>query len=553
MAKKEWESLSTDDQVTLLNNLEDQELTERFDKPKEFFEHVREFFDDVPEQTVEPRAKAHNPPKDLVISARRDLSFYEANYELIDNSIDKWRTDGSKRNLKIKIDYDLELLTGTFVDNAGGMDEHDVYKVFIPGETTNRDFSKFTIGSFGMGAKKGIFRLTDGAKIVSCVSTKFSATSEVPEKWELKPSWETLDGRAKPIGPGNTRLYFYKLFAPPTADEIDELIRWVGVIYRPLLSGQLMTKRIVITINGVDVEPTSGIDWSYPKDAAPRVYACNQTFKNFLQTGIDLNLQFRFKCGLTRKLPSKREGLQPDWGIDVYGNGRLIERYLKTEFGFGTTGLAIGTKGHDYFRGELFINGHSFAIPWDTHKREYMRDHPVSVWLRSTLRGIIKSYADIGRRFANDTPLRQKHLEGTPQKNGKTTPEVKINLGKPTETPLPKWSFKSTTPKPSSKKKKKTASATGSKVTLDTPEGDERIVTLSFAPADFDELLERYGVSCEEELSAEIRDCLLSGIAFSISASTLKKSLRVFKCDGEVGQLAATIRDQFLKKLETMK
>ena len=111
------------------------------------------------QQTVEPRAIPHNPPKDLVVSARRDLSFYEANFELIDNSIDKWRSEGAKRNLKIDIDYDLELLTGTFFDNAGGMDESDVYKVFIPGETTNRDFSKNTIGSFGMGAKKGIFAI----------------------------------------------------------------------------------------------------------------------------------------------------------------------------------------------------------------------------------------------------------------------------------------------------------------------------------------------------------------------------------------------------------
>ena len=46
---------------------------------------------------------------------------------------------------------------------------------------------------------------------------------------------------------------------------------------------------------------------------------------------IDIKLDFGFKCGLTRKLPSKKEGLQPDWGVDVYGNGRLIEKFLKTE------------------------------------------------------------------------------------------------------------------------------------------------------------------------------------------------------------------------------
>ena len=157
MAKKErraWERLATDEQVTLLENLDDDELAGRFDKAMDFFQHVREFFGSLPQQTVEPRAIPHNPPKDLVVSARRDLSFYEANFELIDNSIDKWRSEGAKRNLKIDIDYDLELLTGTFFDNAGGVDESDVYKVFIPGETTNRDFSKTQLVRLGWVQRK---------------------------------------------------------------------------------------------------------------------------------------------------------------------------------------------------------------------------------------------------------------------------------------------------------------------------------------------------------------------------------------------------------------
>ena len=97
-----------------------------------------------------------------------------------------------------------------------------------------------------------------------------------------------------------------------------------------------------------------------------------------MESGADITLKFEFRCGLTRKLPGSGSDIQPDWGVDVYGNGRSIERFLKEEFGFGTKGLAATVQGHKFFRGELFINGHSFAIPWDTHKREYMHDHPVS-------------------------------------------------------------------------------------------------------------------------------------------------------------------------------
>ena len=82
-----------------------------------------------------------------------------------------------------------------------------------------------------------------------------------------------------------------------------------------------------------------------------------------------------FKCGLTRKLPSKKEGSQI--GAWMSTATRLVEKFLKTEFGFWyACGLATGTKGHDLFRGELII-WHSFAIPWDTTNAEYMHDHPV--------------------------------------------------------------------------------------------------------------------------------------------------------------------------------
>ena len=70
MAKKRaWEDLSTDEQLTLLENLRDNELATRFNRPADFFAKIRKFFDSIPRQTVEPKAISHSPPKDLVISA----------------------------------------------------------------------------------------------------------------------------------------------------------------------------------------------------------------------------------------------------------------------------------------------------------------------------------------------------------------------------------------------------------------------------------------------------------------------------------------------------
>ena len=141
MTASNWDTLSTSEQRTLLDNMSDTALAGQFARDKEFFKHARAFYKGLPEQTIAPAPKPHNPPKDLIISARRDLSFFEANFELFDNSIDEWRRRGAKKDLHVTVDYDLELLTGKFRDDAGGMAEGDVFRVFIPGETTNRDFS----------------------------------------------------------------------------------------------------------------------------------------------------------------------------------------------------------------------------------------------------------------------------------------------------------------------------------------------------------------------------------------------------------------------------
>jgi hypothetical protein len=134
MASKNWDDLTSPDQRKFLDEWEDEPLSKRYKRPQEFFKHLRAFFASIPQETVKPERRTHHPPKDLIVSARRDLSFYEANFELFDNSIDEWRRRGARRELHISVEYDLELLTGKYIDDAGGMEEKDVFRVFIPGE-----------------------------------------------------------------------------------------------------------------------------------------------------------------------------------------------------------------------------------------------------------------------------------------------------------------------------------------------------------------------------------------------------------------------------------
>jgi hypothetical protein len=562
MTTKTWESLSTDEQRTLLRTVDPPNLSNQYKLPDEFFMRLQAFYNNLPQETSKPERKIHYPPKDLIVSARRDLSFYEANCELFDNSIDEWRKRGAKEELHIQVDYNLELGTGKYFDDAGGMEEDDVFRVFIPGETTNRDYRQNVIGSFGMGAKKGIFRLTDGAKIISCPNGDISYSSEVPEKWEEEPSWATLDGRAAPIQEGTTEIYFFRLFKLPTLAEIDELRERVGRIYAPLLTakmGQLgkePNERIHITVNGLEATAPLDINWSNPHGAEPRVYEFSQVFRDFLSIGQDIELNFLFYCGLTRRLPGKSEDAEPDFGIDVYGNGRLIQQFLKKPFGWGTTGMAETDQASKFIRGQLFINGHSLAIPWDTHKREYLNDHPVAQWLRSQLRPIIKEYKTIAGGFSSNTKLRNTVLAKTKPDTG--TKPILVALPAVGDVPdeiLPRWEYKIGTPKKREGAKEESAMASdleeeNSTILLEEPTNGERILTIILSAADYDDLMQRFGANFPEELETIVRECLTGGVAFTLTSDQLATALNVFKCNGNVGELSEVIRSQLLNKIQ---
>ena len=551
MQQQNWDALTQDQQRTLLTTMPVAALATQFNRPAELFKRLEEYLKAIPAETSS-ESRNHYPPKALILNARRDLSFFEANFELIDNSIDEWRKNGSSNTLRIEMNYDLELLTGEFEDDAGGMAEADVYKVFIPGESTNSDYSQSVIGSFGMGAKKAIFRLSDGAKVVSCTSDEFSVTSAVPERWESESEWRTTDGRSKAIGKGKTKFYFLKLILPPTIEDISELNIRVGQVYAPLLRGDAGNKKIEVVINKVEVKPATGITFSGAAGAEPRTYKYTHTFTNLVNSEQDVQIHVRLTVGLLTGLPGTKTGRGEDWGIDAYGNDRLIEAFLKKQIGFDKKGLGMGNQATKLIRGELHIDGHSIGIPWDTHKREYLPDHPVSLWIAQIVRPRLQDYLKLAGAFSSDTEVRQKELS-KPFKG--VTVSCDATSGLIAETHRPKWTFKPPTPAATSTFVAAGPSASPITIPKDIQlEGDESDETdldttistteISLVLSDQDKasLIERFAANDDDQLSAAIVDCLLNGVAYQLEPEQLQSAIAFFevKDNAELSEVLAS-------------
>jgi hypothetical protein len=432
------------------------------------------------------------------------------------------------------------------------MDEADVYKVFIPGESTNDDYSKPVIGSFGMGAKKAIFRLSDGAKVISCQEATFSATSSVPEKWDRSPFWRTMDGRCPPIGIGITRFYFLKLLFPPTLSDVSELNKRIRLTYGPLLREQKNGRRVRVWVNDTGVDAPGPIEYSGALGVEPRTYEFTHLFKDLLKTGLDVRLNFLFTCGLLTKLPGQGAGREQDWGIDVYGNGSLIQRYLKKEFGFGVKGMSMQVAGAKFIRGELLILGHSLGIPWDTHKREYLGDHEVSHWIKRAIQPRIKDYFTHAGRLAGDTVLRNTELTkpftAAISVHG-IDPDTAVEIPNDAR---PTWKLKSTQPiplppPPTSGEPDGTTSVTDD----DTSSSETTVaeVEVPLSASDIAALALRFALGNDEELGSAIGDCLLAGVAFRLRSDELRAALSTLMVETPA-ELSEKIKLQLLKRLE---
>lgn len=129
--------------------------------------------------TITPETKASaNPTKEFFVRMlTRDISLEDCILDLIDNSVDSaWHNEGSRpmglsegANLD-KYIIDIKLLPDVFQikDNCGGMTLHDaVNHAFSFGRNTSDAHDDFSIGVYGIGMKRAIFKIGNQIKVRS--------------------------------------------------------------------------------------------------------------------------------------------------------------------------------------------------------------------------------------------------------------------------------------------------------------------------------------------------------------------------------------------------
>lgn len=302
-----------------------------------------------------------DPTKEFFISMlTRDISTDRAILDLIDNSIDAANANNKRKAI-------IRLLINesgfSIFDNAGGLDL-DVAKnyAFRFGRSSANPLTPNSVGQFGVGMKRTLFKIADTFYVESKKSGIAYRISVDIAKWKKVRSWDfTFEYLSKSqLKEGETNIVVTKLrseasdlFSEPIF--ITSLSNEIGAAYfKQIHAG------IQIEFNG---RPVQSHDITVK--TSPSLSGINQTFSI---GGVDVKLL----CGVADR--DLDEG-----GWYVICNGRMVAEADQSDItGWGTNGIPKYHADFAFFRGIVeFSCSDSSKLPWTTTKTGVDRDSKV--------------------------------------------------------------------------------------------------------------------------------------------------------------------------------
>lgn len=323
-----------------------------------------------------------NPTKDFFISMLiKDIKLIDAIIDLVDNSVDGairikgGSDDYSDLTVRLNISEDKF----TISDNCGGIPINIAKNyAFRFGRSSDMEDLPHSIGRFGVGMKRAIFKLGNEFKVESWTSDSHFIVQESVIEWNKKEKWEfhfsLLETNLSDVSRENqgTTLTITVLHENIKEDFRNEfVINKLGDLLKSKHHFNI-EKGLSITLNGIPIT-IKPINLFSSDDLKP----VNITEKFCDDAGNEIGTAVIY-AGVSE--PSNQ-----DSGWNIYCNGRLIlgpDRDIITGWGEGRGRTIPRFHGQfNRFRGFVFFDADDPSIlPWNTTKTGVDEGVP---WFRS--------------------------------------------------------------------------------------------------------------------------------------------------------------------------
>ncbi len=328
----------------------------------------------------------------------RDIELSAAILDLVDNSVDSahdLRPDGNYTGLSIDIEASEKQFT--IIDNCAGitLDAARNY-VFRLGRPAGTEGSKSSIGQFGVGMKRALFKIGTSFQVDSVTDDSHFDVSLDVNEWEKDEKNWLLDLHIHAPGPNGYP-------ARGTTIIVDRLIPAVSKALQDMVEGNKLREELRskhrmaiergldITLNGSSLQPTPTILAITPDPTLlhPSIvrFPTRDEHGNLVEVEIYAGVFAESETDEEAE-PEDVRAAEDKAGWYVFGNDRLLLAANKTELtGWGGSGnMPMFHNQFSRFRGYVYMRAsESIALPWNTMKTGVESADPVWIKVRGEM------------------------------------------------------------------------------------------------------------------------------------------------------------------------
>lgn len=367
------------------------------------------------------------PTKELFIEMlTRDIALIPSIIDLVDNCADgarRIRGEGQYEGLCARLEISPEEFRVS--DNCGGIDL-DVARnyAFRFGRVQGAPQVKHSVGEFGVGMKRAIFKLGKYFRVESKTSSSRFVVEEDVRKWAKKPKWEyefaeleedvTFEASEQGTTIEVTHLH-------QAVSEEFALDRFITELKKELKSKLQypIAKGLIITLNGLPID-AEVLHLLESKHLAPGYKQLS------LREGGGKPVKVKLYCGLAVSDDRKADRAAAGWNI--FCNGRLIlagDKTPATGWGEDVDKVSLPSFHGQYnsLRGYAYFDcDDPGKLPWNTTKTGLNTDSPIYRAVRLEMMKMalpVKSFLDKVKDEkatgeADEGPLQNLISEATP-------------------------------------------------------------------------------------------------------------------------------------------
>lgn len=361
------------------------------------------------------------PTKTLFIDMlTRDIPLIPAILDLVDNCVDgarNLRGNDSFEGLWVRLEISKEQLR--IIDNCGGIDVETARSyAFRFGRDEKAPSIRHSIGRFGVGMKRALFKLGEEFEIKStALNGHFRMQVDVPT-WALSPNWEFKFNKIQenlsnfPPEKRGTEIVVRSLRTDVAAEF--SLANFETELSKAIKSRmqEALSRGLSITLNQIPIGIKT-LELLSSLQLAP-VYK-KITYRNPPEKPVVVKLY----CGLGA---SEGRDARAQAGWHVFCNGRLVleaDKTAVTGWGEQRETKIPGFHGqYNYFRGFVYFDSDDAGrLPWNTTKTGLDQDSPIYRLALLQMRDLMRPVIDFLNKLKDEKQETAETGEAGPLQN----------------------------------------------------------------------------------------------------------------------------------------